>query len=83
MPSRLRRLSGEEVVRILGRFGFQRIAQRGSHVKLRRTAPDGGKQTLHLPLHDELRMGTLRAIFSQACEYIDESQLRPHFYSET
>jgi len=83
MPSKLRRLSGEEVVRILGRFGFERIAQRGSHVKLRRIGPDGRKQTLHIPLHTELRTGTLHAIFGQACEYIEESQLRPHFYSNS
>lgn len=35
MP-KLRRLSGDEVIAILGQFGFQVQAQRGSHVKLRR-----------------------------------------------
>jgi predicted RNA binding protein YcfA (HicA-like mRNA interferase family) len=81
MPSKLRRLSGHDVVSILGRFGFESVAQRGSHVKLRRTTPGGERQTLHVPLHTELRRGTLQAIFRQACAYIDESELRPHFYS--
>lgn len=70
-------------MRILGRFGFHRIAQRGSHVKLRRIAPDGSKQTLHIPLHSELRTGTLHAIFQQAGEYVEAALLRPHFYSES
>ncbi|NQT51750.1 type II toxin-antitoxin system HicA family toxin [bacterium] len=35
MP-RLRRLSGDQVIAILQRFGFQIHDQRGSHIKLRR-----------------------------------------------
>jgi len=34
MP-KLRRLSGDEVIRILERFGFAVYTQKGSHVKLR------------------------------------------------
>lgn len=82
MPSKLRRLSGEEVVNALGRFDFQVVQQRGSHAKLRRVTSDGEKQTLHIPMHDELRKGTLHAIFRQACQYVDESQLRPYFYTD-
>jgi len=81
MPSKLRRLSGADVVRILGRFGFEQVGQRGSHAKLRRLAPDGARQTLHVPMHGEMRTGTLNAIFRQATAFIDASQLRPHFYT--
>lgn len=49
MPGKLRVRSGEDVVRIFGGFGFRLIAQRGTHVKLRREAPGGRKQTLHIP----------------------------------
>ena len=45
MP-RLRRLSGDDVVAIFARFGFQVHAQRGSHVKLRRVTAAGSIQTL-------------------------------------
>jgi len=82
MPSKLRRLGGDDVMKIVKRFGFERVGQRGSHVKLRRVTPDGRKQTLHIPLHRELRRGTLYAAYSQACQYVDESDLRPHFYSD-
>ncbi len=34
MP-KLRRLSGDDVIRILERFGFTVQTQRGSHVKMR------------------------------------------------
>lgn len=80
MPGRLRRLSGQDVVRVLGEFGFEVVSQRGSHVKLRRMAAAGGKQTLHIPLDRELRRGTLRAIFRQASAYVPATDLHPHFY---
>lgn len=82
MPSKLRRLSGAEVVAILRRFDFEQVAQRGSHVKLRRTTPQGLRQTLHIPLHSELRTDTLRAIYRQACEYVSETELRPRFFTD-
>jgi predicted RNA binding protein YcfA (HicA-like mRNA interferase family) len=80
MP-KLRRLSGDEVIRILEHFGFVVHAQRGSHVKLRRIGPAGEKQTLTIPRHRELDTGTLRAIFRQASRYISTDELRPEFYT--
>jgi predicted RNA binding protein YcfA (HicA-like mRNA interferase family) len=79
--SKLRILSGKEVVRIFSRFGFKVISQRGSHVKLRKVLADGAKQTLTIPIHEELDRGTLRAIFRQALRYIPEEELKPYFYS--
>ena len=79
MP-KLRVLSGREVVKILSRFGFKVISRRGSHVKLRRILSDGTKQTLTIPLHEELDRGTLRAIYRQALRYLPEKDLKPHFY---
>jgi predicted RNA binding protein YcfA (HicA-like mRNA interferase family) len=60
--SRLRVLSGGEVLKILGEFGFQDFAQRGSHIKLRRILSGGRAQTLTVPNHDEIDRGTLHAI---------------------
>jgi len=82
VPAKLRNLSGDDVVRILATFGFAVVSQRGSHVKLRRIASDGRKETLHLPRHRPLRKGTLHAIYRQAAAYVLETDLRPHFYSE-
>lgn len=80
MP-RLKILSGDDVIKILESFNFVVVAQKGSHVKLRRTI-DQISQTLTIPNHEELDKGTLRAIFNQASKYISEAELMPHFYSK-
>ncbi|MBM4038283.1 MAG: type II toxin-antitoxin system HicA family toxin [Planctomycetes bacterium] len=81
MP-KLRRLSGDEVVRILARFGFRVLTQTGSHAKLRRLSASGRKGTLTVPRHRELDTGTCRAILRQATRFIPEAHLEPFFYSE-
>ena len=81
MP-RLRRLSGAEVIAILGSFEFGLHSQRGSHAKLRRELPDGAVETLTVPIHSELDTGTCRAILRQASRFIPERELRVHFYSD-
>jgi predicted RNA binding protein YcfA (HicA-like mRNA interferase family) len=54
-------LSGREIVRALERLGFEQAAQSGSHVKLRR---DG--VSCIVPLHREVKRGTLAGILRQA-----------------
>jgi len=73
-------LSAREVLRALHAHGFEVVATRDSHAKLRRTAPDGSVQILTVPLHKELAPGTLRAIFRQVCRFIPAEELRPSFY---
>ncbi|OFW24903.1 MAG: hypothetical protein A3H27_08060 [Acidobacteria bacterium RIFCSPLOWO2_02_FULL_59_13] len=80
--SKLRTLSGRDLLQIFTAFGFQPLTQRGSHVKLRRVLPAGTKQTLTIVLHDEIDKGTLRAIYRHGLRFIQESELRPHFYTE-
>lgn len=82
MPRKLRRLSGQGVVDIFCRFGFIELARKGSHAKLRRMGPNGEKQTLVVPLHNEPDRGTTRAIIRQASAYIPAQDLEPHFYTE-
>jgi predicted RNA binding protein YcfA (HicA-like mRNA interferase family) len=78
---RLKRLKGPEVVALLRRFGFEAVSSRGSHVKLRRIW-QGENQTLTLPNHSELDLGTLKAVFRQACRYLPPDELKKYFYSE-
>ena len=79
MP-KLRNLSGEDVAAILSRYGFLKVSQKGSHMKLKRLVADAA-QTLTIPAHRELDTGTLRAILRQASRFIPEQELQPHFYS--
>ncbi len=80
MP-KLKRLSGSDIIKILGLFGFVQVSQKGSHVKLRRIV-NKENQTLTIPLHKELDKGTANAIFRQVCRYVDESTLREHFFTK-
>jgi predicted RNA binding protein YcfA (HicA-like mRNA interferase family) len=80
MAPRLRRLSARDVLRIIKSFGFEVVATRGSHAKLRRVTEDGRRETPTLPLHKDLDVGTLQAIVRQAARFIPESELRDRFY---
>ena len=60
MP-KLKTLSGQEVLKIFAKFGFEKVDQEGSHVKIRRQLLAGGRQSLTVPLHDEIDKGTLKA----------------------
>jgi predicted RNA binding protein YcfA (HicA-like mRNA interferase family) len=64
MP-KLPRMSGAAAIRALGKLGFVRVRQRGSHVVLKRVT-DTGAIGCVVPLHSELATGTLRGILSQA-----------------
>jgi predicted RNA binding protein YcfA (HicA-like mRNA interferase family) len=79
MP-KLKILGGKELLKIFAMYGFEKIDQHGSHVKIRRVGPDG-KETLTIPKHDEIDRGLLRQIFIQASRYISESDLRKHFFN--
>jgi len=80
--SKLKRLSGKDLIKIFESFGFVVHSQRGSHVKLRRIGRDGEKQVLTIPNHPELDKGTIKAIIRQASRFIPVSELRRHFYSD-
>ena len=80
--SKLRTLSGKDLLGIFASFGFHQFSQRGSHIKLRRILTSGDRQTLTIVNHSEVDRGTLHAIYRQALRYIAEHDLRPHFYSD-
>lgn len=54
-------LSGREIVSTLQRLGFETVRQRGSHVVMRR-----GTSGCVVPLHREVKQGTLAGILRQA-----------------
>ncbi|MDQ3919976.1 MAG: type II toxin-antitoxin system HicA family toxin [Acidobacteriota bacterium] len=62
---KLRKLSGREVCAILSRHGFVEARQRGSHVVMQKRT-DEGTVTVPVPLHPELRIGTLQSIIRQS-----------------
>ncbi len=65
MPS-LRKVSGEKLLKILcNKFGFHVLRQRGSHVSIAKETVNGKIGTV-IPMHSELKIGTLGAIIKQA-----------------
>ena len=60
-------LSGRDVIGILERLGFEQMRQRGSHVVMRR-----GAAGCVVPLHAEVKRGTLSGIIRQAGLSVDE-----------
>ncbi|HPJ30816.1 MAG TPA: type II toxin-antitoxin system HicA family toxin [Methanothrix sp.] len=61
MSVKLPVISGERLIKILVRKGFSVKRQTGSHVVLQK-----GEIVFSVPLHDELKKGTLKAILSQS-----------------
>ena len=68
---RLPVVSGAQLVAALGKRGWVVVRQRGSHVRLRHP---GRPVPLVLPLHRELKRGTLAGILRDAG--IDADELR-------
>ena len=66
MP-KLPHLSGAEIVRAWERLGFSQARQKGSHVIMKR-----GSVGTVVPMHREVRVGTLSGILRQAGVSADE-----------
>ena len=66
MP-KLPRVSGAAVVRALQRLGFEKLRQSGSHVIMRR-----GSKGCVVPMHDEVKVGTLAGVLRQGDVSPDE-----------
>jgi predicted RNA binding protein YcfA (HicA-like mRNA interferase family) len=58
---KLPRISGKECISVLKTLGFEEARQKGSHVVLKM-----GEAGCVVPMHTELRTGTLHGILKQA-----------------
>lgn len=74
--------SGQEIIAVLVDFGYVPQSHRGSHVRLRYENSDtGAVRIVDVPLHDEVKIGTVRSIadqcgavgFHEWCRWIDEN----------
>jgi predicted RNA binding protein YcfA (HicA-like mRNA interferase family) len=68
---------------IFAHFGFEVARVRGSHHRLERLI-EGNRQTLTVAVHGhkDIPLPTLRSIYRDACRFIPEDKLRPHFYTD-
>ena len=64
-----RDLSGDRLIKRLGKLGYVATRQSGSHVRLTRQAADG-EHHVTVPLHSPLRVGTLNSILSEVALHL-------------
>ncbi|MBI2667880.1 type II toxin-antitoxin system HicA family toxin [Candidatus Woesearchaeota archaeon] len=71
MP-RLRKVSGKDCVKILcNKLGFEISGRSGSHVRLSKLTPQGKIGTV-VPMHKEIKIGTLKGVLKLA--KVDEDE---------
>ncbi|MBS9389006.1 MAG: type II toxin-antitoxin system HicA family toxin [Dolichospermum sp. WA123] len=70
MP-KLPRISSKEAIRALERLGFEQVRQTGSHVVMKKETEDGEIGCV-VPVHRELKVGTLSGILKQAQVTVEE-----------
>ena len=62
---KLKKISGIEVCKILSKYGFEKVRQRGSHIVMQRKVKNS-TITVPVPNHKEIKQGTLRSIIRQS-----------------
>ncbi len=58
-----RDVSAERLIRVLERYGYRVVRQKGSHVRLRHSGPP--EHSITIPMHNPVKTGTLHAILSE------------------
>ena len=68
-----RDLSGEELARLLRRYGYEITRQTGSHLRLT-SRFKGAEHYLTIPRHPLLKVGTLAGILADVADYLETEQ---------
>ena len=79
----LKRLTSREILRIPCRLDFEVVSMKGSHAKLVSAPPEGytgQKEILVIAMHRKMSVGTIHAIYRQACRFIPGEELRKDFF---
>lgn len=63
MSSKYPILSPNKIIKVLEKFGFEKVSQRGSHAKYRNKLTE---LTYIIPMHNEIARGTLKSILEQS-----------------
>ena len=65
MTSRLPVVSGDDLVKALGKFGYVVVRQKGSHIRMRH-ALEKDRKPLTIPRHRTIKRGLLKDILRDA-----------------
>ena len=69
MSSKYPILPPKKIIKILKKFDFYKISQKGSHVKYKN---DNTGKIFIIPMHSEIASGTLKSILEQANIELDQ-----------
>lgn len=75
-----RDISGDELIRLLERFGYAAVRQTGSHVRLVKEYQGDHHHHLTIPRHSPLRLGTLHSILQDVAKHlgVDRDEILKH-----
>jgi predicted RNA binding protein YcfA (HicA-like mRNA interferase family) len=75
-----RDLSGAELARLLGRYGYEVTRQAGSHLRL--TTRTGGEHHVTVPAHASLKTGTLSGVLGDVAAHLgkEKSQIAKELF---
>jgi predicted RNA binding protein YcfA (HicA-like mRNA interferase family) len=63
-----RNVTGDELVRLLGKYGYETTRQTGSHMRLTSSAK-GSEHHITIPRHSPLKIGTMSGILKDIALY--------------
>ncbi|OGF68231.1 MAG: hypothetical protein A2Y62_16010 [Candidatus Fischerbacteria bacterium RBG_13_37_8] len=69
MPKIPRNISGKELAKLLGKFGYEVKREKGSHIRLVSNLK-GYEHKITLPDHDPIKIGTLSNILNDIALYL-------------
>jgi predicted RNA binding protein YcfA (HicA-like mRNA interferase family) len=72
-PRSPRNVSGQELIKLLKKLGYQIIRQKGSHIRLS-CVKKGNTHHITIPNHDPLKLGTLNSILSEVSAFLQISK---------
>lgn len=65
-----RNVGGQELIKVLGRFGYVIIRQTGSHIRLV-SELKGRTHVITIPDHNPIKIGTLNNILNDIASYLE------------
>jgi len=68
-PKTPRNVSGSDLVKLLSKYGYEVVRQKGSHIRLSRFTKES-THNLTIPNHNPLKLGTLNTILSDASDQL-------------
>ncbi len=67
-----RDITGYELIKLIGKFGYQITRQTGSHIRL--TTMENGIHHITVPDHNPMKIGTLSNILSDIADHFQLSK---------